>query len=72
MGDRGMIGDGMGNPQRSRDRGLQAHGGNRANDLSGVQRRSEEQDRQVFERDVQGGWRGLALLALWVPGREVF
>lgn len=67
-----MIGVGMGNSQRGRDHGLQAHGGNGTHHLPRVQRGAAEQDGQVPERHVQAGRGGLALLALRVSGREVF
>lgn len=65
-------GNGMGNPERGRDHRLQAHGGNGAHHLPRVQPNQAQQGGQVFERDVQAGRRGLALLALQSLGRKVF
>lgn len=62
----------MGHSERGRDHRLQAHGRDGAHNLPGVQRRAAEQVGPVLERHVQAGRRGLALLALWALGREVF
>lgn len=62
----------MGHSEHGRDHRMQAHGRDGAHHLPGVQRRAAQQDRPMLERHVQAGRSGLALLALWALGREVF
>lgn len=66
----GCDGNRVGNPAAARDHREAAvwHG---ARHLPGMQPRQEEQDRPMPERDVQAGWRGLALLALQLGGGRV-
>lgn len=64
-------GDDMGNPAAARHH-REAHDRDTANDLPGVLTAPEEEIGSMPERDVHGGWRGLALLALPVLGRRVF
>lgn len=63
--------DSMGNHQQTRDY-REANQRNGQNDMPGVQRRTEEQDRPLPVRHVQAGWRGVEMLALWMArGRMV-
>lgn len=58
------------NSQQARDQ-REAPARNAAHDLSGMQPGSKEENRPMPQRDVQGGWRAMELLALRMGGGRV-